>query len=516
VKIIRAISQIAAGSALIAMCCICIGKPALAQAAGADAMAADAIAADAIVLGRALYHGTRPFAKAVLVGGAANNGGTSLSAAGCANCHGKRGEGANEAGTRVPGVRWQQLRAHTATQPAYGSSEAIIAAIEHARGRDAALAAPMPRYSLNASERAGLLAYLQVLGTDADAVNGISKDKILLGAVLPMQGNQRAVGLAIQRGLQTRIDAANKAGGVFGRQLALLVEDSSADGSPQGAVNAIRRLTEERGVFALVGSYLPEIAALDEATTGVAPVPIVATLGVPLRSTKLKHVTYLLPSIEQQLQQLWAQMAKRCDFTQGADVAYVPAPALAEVIRVSAESAGLGMSGNVDLREIRAASDVDLLLRDKSRPMRPMVALLGSNSFAALRNAALDNRNSSNDGCLGSLAIFSGAGDVVREKQAARLRELVTLPMPPVAVNPADGTSRTDLWEMLAGISMRTFIEALARTGRELDHDRLERALMSLKRFEPVSGIRLEFSPQQRHGLAVSSIWKGDSHEHAQ
>jgi cytochrome c553 len=464
---------------------------------------------ETIAFGRALYHGRTPFSDAIQIDETSK---LMPTAAACVNCHGVRGEGTREAGTRVPGVRWHQLRTSAAALPAYPSGEAVIAAIEHARGRAGALTAPMPRYTLTARERTGLLAYLKVLGTEADATNGVNVEQILLGTVLPIEGQQRAMGESIQRGLQARIDAVNTAGGVFGRRIALVVEDGGS--TPQSSALAIRRLIDERGVFAIVGSYLPDSAALDTAGINTSGIPIVATLGVPLKSSQHQRVTYLMPSVEHQLQQLWSQMALRCDFTRGADVVYSAAPGLAEAIRTSAAKAGLDISSaSLGLREIMRDHEANDIEFNKLSVKRPTLALVNTSAFSGLRKAIVNERDET---CLGSLAIFSGANDAATHSQTVYGRELVMLPMPPVLISEIGREkSANSLWEMLADISMRTFVEALSRTGRDVDHDRFERALISLKRFEPVAGIRLEFSAQQRHGLAVSSIWKGDLHEQA-
>lgn len=465
--------------------------------------------ADTIAFGRALYHGRAPFSGPVRIDETSK---LMPLAAACENCHGVRGEGSREGGTRVPAVRWQHLRTSAAALPAYASDEAVIAAIEHARGRVSPLAAPMPRYTLTARERTGLIAYLKVLGTEADAISGVTVDQILVGTVLPIAGHQRAMGETIQRGLQARIDAANSAGGVFGRRIALVVENGGS--TPQSSALAVRRLINERGVFAVVGGYLPDSAALDNPGISTSGVPIVATLGVTLRSSHHRRVTYLMPSVEQQLQQLWSQMSSRCDFTRGADVVYATSLGLAETVRASALFAGLNTSSaSLTLHEITSDRDANALEPNKFSVTRPTLALLNSSQLSGLRKTMISERDQN---CLGSLAIFSGANNEAAPSSTSSGRELVILPMPPVLVDQRErGNSPDVLWNVLADISMRTFIEALSRTGREVDHDRFERALMSLKRFEPVAGIRLEFSAQQRHGLAVSSIWKGDLHEHA-
>jgi mono/diheme cytochrome c family protein len=485
-----------------------------------------------VMQGRALYHGDTLFSRTARIGSsAATSSPLPAKSAACVGCHGPRGDAAREAGINIPGIRWQQLRASTATQPAYASHDAIAAAIEHARGRVGFLAAPMPQYALTDSERSALLAYLRVLGTDSDKekergqsrISGVSGNQILIGAILPLQGNLRALGETIQQELQARVDFVNRQGGVFGRSLTLIVEDVGA--TPESASEAMRRLAHERGIFAFVGSYVPDDAMLDGAVVDNLATPFVAMLGVPLRSTQNRRVTYLMPSIEQQLALHWSQLSARCNISQGVDVFHAPVPGLTAAIRDSAKKAGLDNSADaLSLREIRDHRDFTNPTVNKSVRARSAVALVDQNTLNNLRAARHSNATGvDQNACLGSLAIFSGtsgASDAYAASSATdvrRTRELITLPMPPILHHETASTKDgLDLWRTLADVAMRTFVEALSRTGRDVDHARFERALMSLQRFEPIAGLSLDFSPQQRHGFTVSSIWKGNSHEHAQ
>jgi mono/diheme cytochrome c family protein len=492
--------------------------------ASTSALCGDAPQASESVVaqGHALYHGAKKFAHSARIGNGDDATLLPTANAACVSCHGSRGDGAREAGTQIPSVRWQRLRSATTTLPAYASGDAIAAAIEHALGRKTALTSAMPRYALTDAERVALIAYLQVLGTDADLSQGINSKQVLVGAVLPLQGNLRPLGEVIQQGLQARIDVVNAQGGVFGRKLTLVVEDTGT--SARSTHEAIRRLVQERGVFALVGSYLPEDVILDDATMEGLDTAFVATLGIPLRSTQQRRVTYLMPSVEQQLAQLWSQLALRCNSASGIDVFYAPIPGLTAAIRDSAKKAGLDNSVDaLHLREIRQPQDIDDQPANKFVKGRPTVALVNSAALTSVRTSLQSSQiGAGKDACLASLAIFSGAGNATPSSDLpyarALVSELITLPMPPVVRNESTSGNHNSndnagmaLWQMLADVAMRTFVEALSRSGREVDHPRFERALMTLRRFEPIAGLSLDFSPQQRHGLAVSSIWKGDS-----
>jgi branched-chain amino acid transport system substrate-binding protein len=99
------------------------------------------------------------------------------------------------------------------------------------------------------------LAALALAGAGAQAQNaapGVSKNEIVLGTIQDLSGPLAAYGKQIRLGMQMAVDEANEMGGVHGRKLRLLVEDSSYD--PKKASLAAQKLvTQDNGIFAMVG-----------------------------------------------------------------------------------------------------------------------------------------------------------------------------------------------------------------------------------------------------------------------
>ena len=104
----------------------------------------------------------------------------------------------------------------------------------------------MPRFPL------GLLTALAVLAACAAACGGGGEDGPLrVGVMQSLTGPGATSGNALLLAQRMAVDEINEAGGVRGRQLELVVADSRC--SPEGAIEAYRRLTDEEGVRIVLG-----------------------------------------------------------------------------------------------------------------------------------------------------------------------------------------------------------------------------------------------------------------------
>lgn len=179
----------------------------------------------------------------------------------CVNCHAADGRGTTEGGVKPAPVNWDALTtARTSAltgrpRPPYDAktlARAVRLGVDSAGER---LHPAMPRYRLTDGQAADLVAFLKILGTDADADPGLSTDAIKVGAALPLTGQYAPVGEAARATLAGYFAEANERGGVYGRRFELVVADSG--GTHAGTLRATRDLLESRGVFALVGSFEP-------------------------------------------------------------------------------------------------------------------------------------------------------------------------------------------------------------------------------------------------------------------
>lgn len=80
--------------------------------------------------------------------------------------------------------------------------------------------------------------------------SGVTPTEIRVGSLQDLSGPIAALGTHFRNGTQMRFDAENAKGGVHGRQLKLLVEDTGYD--PKRAVLATEKLLGGAGVFAVI------------------------------------------------------------------------------------------------------------------------------------------------------------------------------------------------------------------------------------------------------------------------
>jgi ABC-type branched-subunit amino acid transport system substrate-binding protein len=228
----------------------------------------------------------------------------------CSNCHGLRGEGSKEGGIQPPPLDWASLssphqsvltRNDRGPYTEVSLARAINGGLDSSGGR---LHSGMPRYKMTAAQMAGLIAYLKKIGTESDLDPGLTEDAIRMGAALPMSGPLARVGEDIKATLAACFAEVNSHGGIYGRRVELLVEDSGGDA--KGTAQATRKLVEQAKVFALLGSFEPqpgdetnEFLRRSEVTL-IGPV----TLSPRLPVVPNRYVFYLLPSFGEQARSL--------------------------------------------------------------------------------------------------------------------------------------------------------------------------------------------------------------------
>ncbi len=95
------------------------------------------------------------------------------------------------------------------------------------------------------------LAVLTLASTLATAQQGISATEITLGSIQDLSGPAASFGKQSRLGMMLAVDEINELGGINGRKLKLLVEDSGYD--PKKAVLAAQKLVNQDKIFMMMG-----------------------------------------------------------------------------------------------------------------------------------------------------------------------------------------------------------------------------------------------------------------------
>ena len=95
------------------------------------------------------------------------------------------------------------------------------------------------------------LAALAVSGAALAQQQGVSKTEITVGTIQDLSGPLAGYGKAVRNGMLLRIDEVNEQGGVNGRKLKLITEDSGYD--PKRAVLAAQKLVNQDKIFIMAG-----------------------------------------------------------------------------------------------------------------------------------------------------------------------------------------------------------------------------------------------------------------------
>ena len=100
---------------------------------------------------------------------------------------------------------------------------------------------------------AALFAILAFVAAPAGAADpqGVSKTEIVVGSIQDLSGPIAGFGKQVRLGMLLRVDEINEQGGINGRKLKLLVEDSAYD--PKKAVLAAQKLVNRDKIFIMIG-----------------------------------------------------------------------------------------------------------------------------------------------------------------------------------------------------------------------------------------------------------------------
>ena len=151
-------------------------------------------------------------------------------------------------------------------------------------------------------------ALLAAAGAAADAVPGVSAERVLFGQSAAFSGPAQALGAELRLGIEAAFAETNAAGGVHGRELALVSLDDAYE--PEAAIANTRRLIAEEPVFALIGAVGTPTSRAAAPVAREASVPYVApfTGAAFLRDAAWPNVINLRASYDQETEEMVARL----------------------------------------------------------------------------------------------------------------------------------------------------------------------------------------------------------------
>lgn len=352
------------------------------------------------------------------------------------------------------------------------------------------------------------------------ATPGVLPDRILLGQSAKLSGTSGTeLGRQYRDGMLLAFEAANRAGGVNGRKLELV---SFNDGNNAEAAKANTRKLLDSGVFALVGYTFsgPVRAALPMARDSDTPLVGPYAAMPELYESPAPHVFMFRASASDEL----AAIVRHIGTVGYHDVAMVHyANPLGEDVRkdVSARLQAIG-------RQLVAIATMQITPADSDKAAQPAVAAMASPScpkavFLGVsgRDAAAVIRGMRAAGC-GSVRYFArnlvDIPTLVKELGPAARGVMVTqvVPNPHRGAHPLvmdyreqqsrkDPSAKPDFTEFEGYIVGRFIVQALQRSGPDLDRARFMRAMESASLDGP-GGYRVHFGAGKRVGSRYTNF----------
>ena len=103
------------------------------------------------------------------------------------------------------------------------------------------------------------------------AEQGVSKDQIVVGSIQDLSGPLAGFGKQLKNGIQMRVEEINEMGGINGRKLNMIIEDSGYD--PKKGLLAAQKLVQRDKIFAMVGTLGTGVAMASFAPLAEKNVP---------------------------------------------------------------------------------------------------------------------------------------------------------------------------------------------------------------------------------------------------
>ncbi len=335
---------------------------------------------------------------------------------------------------------------------------------------------------------------------------GVSSDTILIGQSAGFSGGQAEYSKDIKAGLDAAFAAANRTGGVNGRQIKLITED---DGGKKESVFAnTKKLNETHQVLALIGytSGAGTEASLDYITKAQIPILSPATGNMGIRSAHNPYLFHTRAGYREEMSKIIGNLAslgyKRFALAYLGDVGPANLKAMQDALAASSLSAVSVVSLDRNAQDF--TPQVNQLLESK-----PEMVIFISNAKPIVK--IVQGMRAKGFGGQFATSSFSGSRVVADlGKNARGLVMIQVLPQPQKDHLKFQQEFHADLqrvapnlkpnYTVLEGyIAARVMVEGLKRAGKDIDRAKLVAALESISNLN-LGGYYMNFSKTNHDG----------------
>lgn len=407
----------------------------------------------------------------------------------CSSCHGPDGRGVPEGTVAPSDIRWSVLSKPFVwtdggrRRPRYDDALLARTVRDAVDAAGTPLFAVMPRYRMHERDLEDLLAYMRRLGNEPQP--GLGDDTIVIATVVPLSGPRAPSGEAMRSVIGGYFDDINERGGLFGRRLRLETIDAA---SPPGNIAAALA----GPIFAVVGASWPADDQTLADYVAAERIPLVTPFAIAPDSRNAVSSFFIFPDLESQAMALIDFAAERAGMGQ-TRIAFVHdesklATAAADAAARHSESFGwtivkhesgnadlLLIAGNVDVAAIAAASKAREILMAGASISKSLFDVRGKSMFVAVPTLPSD---------------LSEEGKHEIESFATRHR--------------LGSVHRAA--EIAAYATVKVFVEALRRGGRDVTRETLIASLEHLYGFATGVTPPITYGPSRHAGTVGAYI----------
>ncbi len=358
-------------------------------------------------------------------------------------------------------------------------------------------------------------------GSQEASTPGVTDDTIRIGYTMPMSGPIGYIGGQTAKGAEAIFDKYNQQGGIYGRQLELIIYDSGLDAGQ--ALANYRKLIQEDEVFAVLfgfGSFIPPAYPLFEEEQVPWLFPMAPPYNVMFPARKYLFSMFPTTATQVMTQIKWIVDEGKWDRLaviygdsasgqtglegvqrelEGTDVELVAAEAIQTTATTAAVQVAKIARADADIILIMGMTHAPAVLsvREIQKVGLDADIMLGQPITGAITISLLEGLE--RDGILGSWWGNLEYIDKYRDDATPRMQECAdTL----FAYAPGYFEANNIGGNVEHALSVELFIEALKRAGRDLTREGLIEAMESFDNYDTGKGSFATFNPTRREGIA--------------